>query len=270
MAISSRNLSGAKPAWSALSGVLVDLDGVVYQKGALIEGAAAALGRLDRAGMPYRFLTNTTSRPRAEILAELDRLGLAVDPAHVFTPAVAARAHLAAEGLDPFLLVAPALKADFSPAATEAGGRPAVVIADAGEDLGYANLNRAFRLIMAGAPLIALAGNRYFLDRDGELSLDVGAFVAALEFASGREALTLGKPAPGFFHAALADMGVQPGEAVMIGDDAEFDVSAAVAAGLAGILVRTGKYRPGAEEGLDPAPSAVADDLAAAVDLVLG
>ena len=53
----------------------------------------------------------------------------------------------------------------------------------------------------AGAPLLALAHNRVFRDTDGFLSLDAGAFVAALEYASGKQAILLGKPSKAFFKA---------------------------------------------------------------------
>jgi ribonucleotide monophosphatase NagD (HAD superfamily) len=96
--------------------------------------------------------------------------------------------------------------------------------------------------------------------------LDAGAFVAALEFASQGRARVLGKPAPAFFAAALASIDCPADRAVMVGDDAEADVSGALAAGLASaILVRSGKYQAGDEDRVDPKPTAVVDDLAAAV-----
>ena len=146
----------------------------------------------------------------------------------------------------------------------------AVVVGDAGEEFRYASLNRAFRELIAGASLIALAKNRSFKDADGKLSLDAGAFVAALEFASQRTALVLGKPAPGFFEAALASMDCPLKHAVMVGDDAEADVAGALRAGLGGaVLVRTGKYRPGDEERFEPPPTVTLESLSAAVDWIL-
>ena len=79
-------------------------------------------------------------------------------------------------------------------------------------------------------------------DRRG-LSLDAGPFVAAIEYATGREAPVVGKPAQAFFELVLGDLGVEPSEAAMVGDDVETDVGGAIDAGLAGVLVRTGKYR---------------------------
>ena len=250
------------------AGVLIDLDGVVYQKGALIAGAAEALALLGSHGLPYRIVTNTTSKPLSAILAELRKLKLAVDPRHVLTPALAARRIIEADGLNPFNLVRPTLLEDLPAAKT--GRQNAVVIADAGDDLNYKNLNAAFRLLEKGAVFLALAGNRYFLDRDGELSLDVGAFVAALEYASGRSARVLGKPAAEFFHLAAEAIAIPTERTVMIGDDAEFDVHAAMAAGMAGVLVRTGKWKPGDDTRMTPPPTAIADTLLDAVRVIIG
>jgi HAD superfamily hydrolase (TIGR01458 family) len=144
-----------------------------------------------------------------------------------------------------------------------------VIVGDAGEGFTYRSLNDAFRALADGAYFLALARNHTFRDADGELSLDAGAFVAALEYASGRDAVVLGKPSPDFFHAAVDSLGCSAQEAVMVGDDAEFDVAAAIKAGLSGILVRTGKYQAGVERTVTPAPTAVVDDLAAAVDWIL-
>jgi HAD superfamily hydrolase (TIGR01458 family) len=249
------------------SGVLIDLDGVICQKGALIAGAADALARLDAHRLAYRILTNTTSKPLAAILRELEQLGLRIARSLVLTPAIAARSVIEAEGLNPFLLVRPSLLEDLP--VPRPGPRNAVVIADAGDDLSYANLNTAFRLIEKGAAFLSLAGNRYFLDRDGALSLDVGAFAAALEYATGRKARVLGKPSPDFFRLAVAGMGVAPERTVMIGDDAEFDVHAAMQAGLHGVLVRTGKWKPGDDTRMHPPPTAIFDAFPQAIDWML-
>jgi ribonucleotide monophosphatase NagD (HAD superfamily) len=114
-----------------------------------------------------------------------------------------------------------------------------------------------------------LAKNRGFLDHDGDMSLDAGPFVAALEYASRREATVLGKPSPTFFNLAAEGLHCAPENVVMIGDDAEADVGGAMAAGLMGVLVQTGKYRPGQEADLPERPTLVAKDLSAAVDLLL-
>jgi len=249
-------------------GLLIDLDGVVYVGGKALSGAVDAIERARAAGLATCFLTNTTRTPHRALVAKLRSMGLDVAEEEVLTPARAAMRMATENGLAPHLLVHPALAEDFEGVPQE--GRPAVVVGDAGDGFTYAALNAAFRILMdSDAPLIALANNRYFREEDGALSLDAGPFVAALSYAAGREPVVLGKPARPFFEAALANIGCTAAEAVMIGDDVESDVGGAMAAGLTGILVRTGKYRAGAEVRISPGPTYVADDLAAAIDWVL-
>jgi phospholysine phosphohistidine inorganic pyrophosphate phosphatase len=137
------------------------------------------------------------------------------------------------------------------------GPADALILGDIGEGFTAAVLNDAFRLLMDGAELVALQHNRYWRRSDG-LALDLGAYAAALEYATAREAVVVGKPAPEFFHAAMADMGVV--NAVMVGDDVEADVGGAMSAGLPGVLVRTGKYR---EDALSSrvTPTAIVDSI---------
>ena len=241
--------------------LLLDLGGVFYQGADLIPGALDALARLRGSGLALRFVTNTTRQSRAELLQALAGRGLAVAADELLTPAAAACDLLRARGLRPLLLIHPGLAPDF--AGLDTADPNAVVVGDAGEYFSYAGLNRAFRLLHAGAPLLALGRNRYFQESDG-LSLDAGPFVAALEYAAGVEAELLGKPSPALFAAALRATACPPAAAAMIGDDVEADVNGAIAAGLRGMLVRTGKYRPGDEAHLAPGGE-VADDIGAAV-----
>lgn len=251
-----------------IRGVLLDLAGVVYDGDTMIKGAADAVRRLRAVGMPIRFVSNTTRSPRTSITRKLFAFGIELDDSELFTPARAAADWLRSNGRTPYLVVHPDLETEFDGLAGRSA--EAVVVGDAGEAFDYAKLNGAFRALLQGADFLALANNRAFKDADGLLSLDAGAFVAALEFASNRQAIVLGKPSPDFFLSALASMDCQPAEAVMVGDDAESDVAGALDAGLgAALLVRTGKYRKGDERRFQPAPTALVDDLAAATDWIV-
>ncbi|WP_348640023.1 TIGR01458 family HAD-type hydrolase [Mesorhizobium sp. B3-1-6] len=248
--------------------MLLDLVGVVYDGDTPIAGAVTAVERLRKAGLPLRFVSNTTRSPRSKIVAQLAAMGIKVADEELLTPARAAIEWLRRHGREPHLLVHPDLEAEFS--GLEGGSSKAVVVGDAGEAFSYASLNRVFRELSDGADFVALAANRTFKDADGQLSLDAGAFVAALEFASGRSPVVLGKPSADFFLSALADLNCPSADTVMVGDDAESDVAGAFSAGLgAALLVRTGKYRPGDETRFDPAPTALVDDLAAATDWII-
>ncbi|OAP36870.1 hydrolase [Sinorhizobium glycinis] len=251
-----------------IKAVLLDLAGVIYDGEKAVPGAAAAVARLRASNLPIRFVSNTTRSTKQAVLERLAKLGLPVKGAELFTPAEAACNWLRAHERAAHLLVHPDLVSEFYDLPAE--GSMAVVVGDAGDAFDYRALNAAFRKLTDGAELLALAPNRTFKDADGKLSLDAGAFVAALEFASRRQAIVLGKPAPGFFLSALATIPCTAADAVMVGDDAETDVAGALSAGLGhALLVRTGKYRGGDEARFAPAPSATVDDIGAAAEWIL-
>lgn len=226
-------------------GLLLDIDGVLYVEKQPIDGAREALERLRGMSAGVRLVTNTTSRSRREVFEQLQAMGFEVSLQEVLTPAAMAVRHCRERGHGSVaLLVGEKLREDLSELESWSPGEErqpdAVILGDLGEGFTPAVLNDAFRMIMDGAELIALQHNRYWRRGDG-LALDVGAYAAALEYATGHEALVVGKPAGEFFAAALSDLGVE--HAVMVGDDVEADVGGAMDAGLPGILVRTGKFR---------------------------
>ncbi len=242
-----------------LKAVLLDISGVLHEDGQALPGAVEAVARLQERDLALRFVTNTSRKTSERVHAELRELGFSVAPEQVFTAPAAIKAHLRRHGLRPYLLIHPDLEPEF--ADVDTSDPDAVVLGDAAERLDYRHLDAAFRRLQDGAPLLTVGTNRYFR-QGGELHLDVGPFVRALEYAADMEARVLGKPAAGFFHAVLEDAGVAAEEALMVGDDVECDVVAALDLGLEACLVRSGKYREGDEE---RAPGAACEDGLAAL-----
>ncbi|MFQ5784387.1 MAG: TIGR01458 family HAD-type hydrolase [Alphaproteobacteria bacterium] len=225
-------------------GVLLDLEGVLYQGDAPIPGAVEAVRRLGDAGLGLRFLTNTTTRPRSHIVARMRAIGFAVDPADVFSPAMAAGRSLRRAGVHRIHLAAPeSLAADFTGFELVDERVDAVVLGDLHTEFTWLRLNRLFGMLLAGARLVALHKNR-FCRREEGLGLDLGPFVAALEYAAGTTAAVMGKPSPAFFAMALESLGLAADETVMVGDDIEADIGGARAAGIYAVQVETGKYSP--------------------------
>ena len=213
------------------------------------------------AALPVRFVTNVTSVSHARLAEHLRELGFLDDPDALDTPATTARRILEPAGRHAgLLLVDEASAADFAWFREDPEG-PTVLLGTEGHDLRIAALQPAFRALHAGAELYALQRNRYF-QRDGELVTDVGPLAAFLAYAAEREIHVLGKPSPLLFDTIARDASLKRDQLLMVGDDAEFDVSAAVALGLQAVLVRTGKYRPGDEERVDPPPSDTLDAIA--------
>jgi HAD superfamily hydrolase (TIGR01458 family) len=179
------------------------------------------------------------------LVARLAGLGIAVAPDEVWTAPLAAAGLAHARGCRRVrpLLPAAAHEDLAGLALADEGPVDAVVIGDLGAAWRYEVLQDAFAALEAGAVLIACSKDRYYR-RDGALALDAGPFVAALEYATRREALVAGKPSAAFFRAAVAQLGL-PASArvVMVGDDLWSDVQGAHGAGLAAWAVATGKFR---------------------------
>lgn len=249
-----------------MTALLIDLDGVLYESGRPVPGAAEAVAWLEREGIPFLFVTNTTSRPRRAIVEKLAHFGITADEDAILTPPFAAARWLARQALEPIaLFVAPATAEEFVAleiAAVDSTSVAAVVVGDYGERWDFAELNRAFRLLMQTPQpaLVALGMTRYWRAEDG-LRLDTAPFVMALAHASGAEPVVLGKPARPFFESALAMLGAAANDTLMIGDDIRGDIAGAQSAGIRGALVRTGKFRD-SDLDEDIRPHAVIDSIA--------
>jgi HAD superfamily hydrolase (TIGR01458 family) len=241
----------------------LDLDGTLYGRDGAVPGAVAVLGRLRQQRVPYRLVTNTTSRSRSSLVERLRSYGFTVGTEDVFTATLAGRDLVLQAG---YSRVAPFLPesaledlADLRLIGGTSGhsadvAPEAVIIGDLGERWNYQLLQEAFEYLMSGAALMALSRDRYWLNGT-RLVLDAGPFVAGLEFATGKHGTIAGKPSPEFYSAALRSLGMDPSTNVaMVGDDLWSDVRGAQLAGLQGWLVKTGKFRESVlvESGIRP------------------
>jgi HAD superfamily hydrolase (TIGR01458 family) len=249
-----------------MAAILLDIDGVLHVSGEAIPGAPEAVQQLRAEGHRIRFVTNNTTRARAQLTAELQAIGIELEEEELATTPLAAGRLL--EGLRVFPLTMSAIRTDLATHVTLVEDGAEVVLvggadetAETGEVFAYDNLNRAFGELREGARLVCLHKNRWWQTAGGPL-LDAGAFVAGLEYAAQVEAEVVGKPTAAYFEAALAELDAAPGEAVMVGDDVEADIGGAKRIGMKGVLVRTGKFRPAALRKADPQPDAVIDSIA--------
>jgi HAD superfamily hydrolase (TIGR01458 family) len=252
-----------------MSGILVDVDGVLHVSGEPIAGGPEAVRRLRDAGHRLRFVTNNTTHSRRGLAEEIRGFGIELENEELQTTPVAA-AH-ALRGRRVLALTMPAIIEDLADIELVGENADAVLLGGAGESsetnqvFSYMNLARAFAELQDGAELYCLHKNRWWQTSRGPL-LDAGAYVAGLEYAAGAEATVLGKPSAAYFAAALDALEDEPEQTWMVGDDVEADVAGATAFGLRTVLVRTGKFR---EEALDDAtvkPDGVIDSIAALPD----
>ena len=226
-----------------IEGVLFDLDGVLYVGGQVIPGAQQALSWLQQHTIPCRFITNTSTKTAAAVAAKLKQLGFNIEDEQIFSAVSATRDFLRRQGSPSVhLLIRESARAEFAEFDQDPEQPDYVVVGDIGAAWNYELLNRVFRELMGGAELVAMHKNKYWQTETG-LQMDIGAFVAGLEFVTSKQATIIGKPASDFFHLATASLGLAPDRVLIVGDDIENDIGGGQASGLVGALVRTGKYR---------------------------
>ncbi|MDX1564994.1 MAG: TIGR01458 family HAD-type hydrolase [Phycisphaeraceae bacterium] len=238
--------------------LFLDLSGVLYEGDSVIDGAPEAVEAARDRGLELRFVTNTATKSHEAIESKLKQMGMDVREGELFTAPQAAKSYLQKHRLRPFCLIHREIQDEFEDLDQDSPN--AVLLGDAREQLHYDSLNKAFRICHEGGPLIGIGLNRYFKDENG-LNLDAGPFIRALEWAAETEAVVTGKPSRTFFEQVVGSTSCDAGSCLMVGDDAESDVVAAIEAGLQGCLVRTGKYQE-ADESKLPAAAAVVDSVA--------
>ncbi|KAL1452848.1 hypothetical protein WDU94_007036 [Cyamophila willieti] len=260
------HLSVSMSTGSVAKLLLVDLSGTLHVGNLATRGAVEALDWVRSRGVAVKFLTNTTKESKRDIYERLVKIGFKVDMSDILTSVSVAIDEVKRRGLKPLLITEDSVEREFNEFYPELknGDRDSVVVGLVPDKFNYTVLNEAFRLLKSNqnAPIIAIHKGKYYQTEDG-LSLGPGPFVVALEFASGREATICGKPNQNIFLQALGQYA--PEEAIMFGDDVTDDIQGAQRAGIRGCLVRTGKYRPGDENKIEPAPAFVFENFAEAV-----
>jgi HAD superfamily hydrolase (TIGR01458 family) len=230
-----------------IDGLLLDIDGVLAVSWEPLPGALEAMESL-REHIPFRLITNTTTHTRRELSATLRGAGFDVEPDEIVTAVTATATYLRQHhaGGRAFVLTDGAPGEDLAgvPLVETPDDADVIVIGGASDAFTYDVVNRIFRRVMNGAALVGMHRNLYWKTSRG-WELDGGAYIAGLEEATGTTAAICGKPARAYFDAAVALLGVPAARAAMVGDDVTNDVEGARAAGLTGVLVRTGKFREG-------------------------
>lgn len=227
---------------ASLRALLIDLDGVVYRGEAPLPGAADLGPALTAMHIDYAFVTNNATLTPEQYSAKLGRMGIAADPSRVVTSSIATAAYLAT--LSPsggnVCVVGEAglIHAIRDAGFTVTDEDPAFVVAGLDRGLTYERLIAATRGILRGATFIATNADRALPVEDG-LWPGAGAIVAAIATATGVQPTVMGKPEPALLNVALQRLGVQPGDAAMVGDQVQTDIQAGHAAGMATVLVAT-------------------------------
>ncbi len=217
---------------------MIDLDGVVYLGDNAVDGAADTINFLMK---KYRclFVTNTVSRNKQSLINKLHSFGIETKEADFVTALSATIDYIKSKKKDAHCYI---IGSDEAKKEFENNGLiideeiPDFVVVGWDRKLTYDILNKAFRLTLSGAKLVATQIDRSAPMDDG-LYMLAGPLVRALEYATNTKAIVIGKPTLRFFLVALRQLGTRPEETIMVGDNMESDIVGAKKIGMKTILI---------------------------------
>ena len=228
---------------NSIKAFLFDLDGVFYVDNQLIDGGNETLRYLRDLKIPFRFITNNTTDSRNNLTSKLIQLGLEVKKEEIISANYAGVLLIKQLNLKNCkLILRPEAQEDYFDLNKNDNPVEAIVVGDIGSDWNHNLMNELLHDLLNGAELVALHKGRYF-QSEGGLTIDAGAFVAGLEYASGVTARVVGKPNPNFFALASTHFNCKPEQIVLVGDDFINDIEGGHTMGYLTIMVKTGKYR---------------------------
>jgi len=229
----------------SITGILSDIDGTLYYKGAPVPGAVEAVDILREKGIKLLFFTNTDSKTPKNVYKLLIEYGFKVKEEEIFTPIIALKEFLNDKRTAKlYLVTTEEVKEEFQEFHHIKGTEVPdyVIVGDFQDNWDVNRLNKAFRYVMKHkAILLGTQGNKYYLDVDGEPVIDTGSFVHMIANAANVNPMIFGKPSKEYFIQALKLLNVPPKNIIVVGDDIDTDILGAQNANLKGILVKTGK-----------------------------
>ncbi|MCM2373573.1 HAD-IIA family hydrolase [Aporhodopirellula aestuarii] len=246
------------------TGLLIDMDGVIYRGSQLIPGADRFIQALKRERIPFMFLTNNSQRTRRDVATKLERMGIKVTEKHIFTCAMATAQYLASRkpsGTAYVIGEGGLLQALHRHGYSIVDHSPDFVVVGEGRTITLETLERAVNMIMDGAKLIATNLDPNCPTINGTRP-GCGATVAYLEAVTGIKAFGVGKPSPIMMRAARKQLGLETSQTVMIGDTMDTDILGGVQMGYRTVLTLTGTTKSEDLDNFAFGPDVVIDSIA--------
>lgn len=228
---------------------LIDIEGVLVRDKRYepIQGSVEWMHSLETRGIPFCLVSNNTTHSPADLIADLNRIGFAVDEDRLVGALSLGVQWLRARNRNSIRwLGTPALEGYWREEGFEmvTDQRCDAVVLGANPALQIRDLDRLIGpVIDEGTDVLCLHRNLFYLDADGQRRLGPGVWAAALESLGGSgQVVTVGKPAAGIYEEALKRVGVTPQEALFISDDPISDLVTAGRLGMRTAFVQSGKY----------------------------
>lgn len=251
-------------------GLLIDMDGVIYKGGALIEGSLEFITYLQKNKIPFLFLTNNSRPTPIDIQLKLKELGIEVDAENIYTSAMATAQFLSHQKENPTAYIlgeGGLLSAFYSQGIAISETNPDYVVVGEGRALTLEMIENAINFIIGGAKLIATNLDPSPKEIDW-VKPGTKAVVALLEEATGMKAFSIGKPSPIMMRYARKELALQAENTIMIGDTMETDVLGGISMSYTTILVLSGSTSLDDLKKFPYSPNFVLENIGKAIDVL--
>ncbi len=255
-----------KSPFDSIQAWLIDMDGVIYRGAEPLPGAAEFVRTLQQEEQAYLFLTNNATKTPDQSVTRLALMGIHVEVSSIFTSALATEAYMT-EHFPPPRCVLVVGGNGIRTAVPQAGfelvtraEQAELVVSALDQEVTYAQLAEAALAINAGCPWIATNPDPTFPSERGILP-GAGSIIAMLAAATGQAPLIMGKPEPGIYDQALALLGSNPRETIMLGDRLSTDILGGHRAGINTMCVLTGVSGRAEAEAYQPRPDFIIEGL---------
>ncbi|MEM1945999.1 MAG: HAD-IIA family hydrolase [Candidatus Caldarchaeum sp.] len=248
-----------------VNALLLDVQGTLTtrsQTGAtVLIGGIKLIEEARKRNIKVLVLTNATKR-NEDILKELRGVGLPIMEDEVLSAGQATGIYLREKvgSARVWILGEPSLADELQKyghiVVNDEAGKPDFVVVGLDRDLTYEKLNKALAFLRAGAELIACHTSKRIPEQGREV-ISVGPIVKALEYASDRKAVVIGKPSRIMYEMALKKLGVDAHTAAMVSDEYFNDLAPAKELGIKTILTLTGVTKEEDVDKIEPKPDII-------------
>jgi 4-nitrophenyl phosphatase len=252
-----------------IKALILDMDGVLWRDTEPIGDLPAIFHEIDERGWKTAYVTNNATRSVDQYVQKLASFGVSAKADQIINSGLATARYLQdryPSGGQVYILGEQGL---FSTLAefgfTHSLDNPLAVVASLDRDVDYQKLKEASTFIRQGIPFLGTNPDPSLPTPEGYIP-GTGAILAALTAASGQSPEIMGKPSPVMYQIALSNLGINPENALAIGDQMPTDIAAGVEAGCQTALVLTGVSTRDTAQEFDFHPTFIAEDLTQLID----
>lgn len=229
-------------------GYFIDLDGTTYKGTKRIPAAARFIKRLQAADKTILFVTNNSTRTPAFVANNLRKNhAINVTADNVYTTALATADYLdkvAGDRRRVYVVGESGLRTAVKQRHFQLTEQhPDYVVVGLDSQVTYAKLETAVLLIRAGATFIGTNADSNLPNERGMVP-GAGSLIKLVEYATQQKPIMIGKPEATIMEMALRKTGLSRDQVVMVGDNYNTDIRAAINTGMDSLLVYTGLSTP--------------------------